>query len=73
MRTVVVVLALCSSACGFLEQLQINGPQRLDPSKVYLNRVDVVRVGPRETQRFACVDRMLVCTQRGIEFECACP
>jgi hypothetical protein len=71
--TLVIALALTTSACGFLEQLQINGPARLDPNKVYLNRLDVVRVRPRETNRFACLNSPLVCNQRGIEFECSCP
>jgi hypothetical protein len=71
--TLVVVLALASGACSFLDQLQLYGPPRLDPNKVYLNRADFVRVGPRETQRFACVNGPLICNQRGIEFECSCP
>lgn len=72
-RTAVIALASSLSACSVLDQLQFNGPPRLDPSKVYLNPVDVVRVGPRETERFACARGPLACTQRGIEFECSCP
>jgi len=72
-HVVVIVLATALSGCSFLDQLQLNGPQRLDPSKVYLNRADVVYVGPRETQRFACAGGPLVCSLRGVEFECSCP
>jgi hypothetical protein len=72
-RTAVIALGLSLSACSVLDQLQFNGAPRLDPSKVYLNQVDVVRVRPRETERFACARGMLVCIQRGVEFECSCP
>ena len=69
----VIALALVTGACSLLDQLRINGPARLDPNRVYLNRADVVRVGARETNRFACVNAPLTCYQRGIEFECSCP
>jgi hypothetical protein len=33
-RTAVIALASSLSACSVLDQLQFNGPMRLDPSKV---------------------------------------
>jgi len=74
MRSItVIVLALALSACSVLDGLQFNAAPRLDPNKVYLNRADLVHVGPRETHRFACVNPPLLCEQHGVGFECRCP
>jgi hypothetical protein len=67
-----LALTLLLGACGFLDQLEFGGPS-LNPNKVYLNRADVVTVGARETYRYACVDRALLCVSRGVGFECRCP
>ena len=69
----VIALSFVTGACSLLDQLEINGPARLDPNRVYLNRADIVRVGPRETNRFACINGPLICNQRGVDFECSCP
>jgi hypothetical protein len=70
--TVVIAFALAASACSVLEQIDFGG-SRLDRNKVYLNATDVVVASPRETHRYACVDRPLLCVQHGIGFECRCP
>ena len=73
MRTCsLVALTLLLGACGFLDQIQLGGPS-FNPNKVYLNPADVVTVGAREAQRFACVDQPLLCVSRGVGFECRCP
>jgi hypothetical protein len=67
-----LALTLLLGACGFLDQIYIDGPS-LNPNKIYLNRADIVTVGARETSRYACVDRPLECVSRGVGFDCRCP
>ena len=69
---IVSVLAALLGACGFLDQVSLNGPG-LNPNKVYLNRTDVISVSRRDTERYACRDGLLICVQRGIGFDCRCP
>lgn len=67
-----LALTLLLGACGFLDQIQRHGPS-LSPNKIYLNRADVITVGAREANRYACVDPPLLCVSRGIGFDCRCP
>ena len=69
---VLLALALLLGACGFLDQIYLDGPS-LNPNKIYLNRMDVVTVAARDTYRYACVDRPLLCVSHGIGLECRCP
>lgn len=71
-NTLVIVLAFALGGCSLLEQIQFGGSS-LDPNKIYLQPTTVVSVSPRETYRYGCVDRPLLCVQHGIEFECRCP
>jgi hypothetical protein len=68
----VIVLAVALCGCSFLEQINFGGSS-LDPNKVYLDQMSVVSVSPRETYRYACVGRPLLCVQHGVDFECRCP
>lgn len=67
----ILALALLLGACGFLDQMQLGGPSY--SNKIYLSRSDVISVGVRETDRYACVNGPLMCTSRGIGFDCHCP
>jgi hypothetical protein len=69
---VVVVLALHTGACSLLDQIQFNGTS-LDPNKVYLNVRDVIRITPRDAERYACIGQPLMCTLHGVAYECTCP
>jgi hypothetical protein len=72
---VLVTLAVFTmlGGCSVLDQIQLNGPARLDPNKVYLGTSRVQSVSARETGRYACVDVPMICEQRGIGFDCRCP
>jgi hypothetical protein len=61
------------SGCSMLDQIQLNGPERLDPNKVYLGSSRVTNLRAAETGRYACVNAVLVCVQRGTAFDCSCP
>ena len=63
---------LLLGACGSLDRIYLDGPS-WNPNKIYLNRADVVAVGARETHRYACPDRPLLCVSRGVGFDCHCP
>jgi hypothetical protein len=71
-----VLLTLASmsllGACSFLDQLEVNGPPGLDPSRIYLgtSRVSVSRLA--DLDRYACVGTPLVCEQAGTGFQCRC-
>jgi len=67
-----LVLVLTLSACSVFDQIDF-GRAGLDPNKVYLSQTSVVRVSPRESYRYACVNPPLVCVQHGIGLECRCP
>ncbi len=68
----VIVLASLLNACSILDRINFDPPS-LDPSKIYLSPTSVVSVAARQTHRYACVDRPLLCINRGVEFECRCP
>ena len=70
--TIVIALVFALSACSYLEQIQLNGYAR-NPNKIYLDQMSIVSVSFRDTHRYACFDRPLLCVQRGIGFECRCP
>ena len=67
-----LALTLLLGACSFVDQIQLSSPG-LSSNKIYLNRMDVVTVGTREAHRYACVNPPLLCTSRGVVFECHCP
>ena len=69
---VVVALALHTGGCSLLDQIQFNGTS-LDPNKVYLNVRDVIRITPRDAERYACIGQPLMCTLHGVAYECTCP
>jgi hypothetical protein len=71
--TVVIALALASSACSILDRIEF-GRSSLDPNRIYLSAEEMpVTVSPRDTHRYACVGTPLICLQRGVSFECRCP
>jgi hypothetical protein len=72
-RVLAIFALALISGCSMLDQIQLNGPQRLDPNKVYLGTSRVTNLRAADTGRYACVNAALVCVQRGIGFDCACP
>jgi hypothetical protein len=60
------------SGCSLLDQISLNGPPKLDPNKVYLGSARVTNLSAQETGRYSCVGTPLICTQRGIGFDCHC-
>ncbi len=66
------IAVLLLSGCSVLDQITLNGPPKLDPSKVYLGR-SAILARPRELDRYACVNGPLQCTSHGIMLECVCP
>ena len=70
--TIVLVLGLALSACSALGQFNFGAPS-LNPNKIYLDQTSVVRVSPRESHRYACVNPPLLCVQHGLGLECRCP
>jgi hypothetical protein len=38
-----------------------------------LNARDVIRISPRDAQRYACIGQPLMCMQHGVVYECTCP
>lgn len=61
------------SGCSFFDQIAINGSEQLDPNKVYLGSSRVTNLRASETGRYACVNGPMMCTQRGVGFDCSCP
>ncbi len=73
MRSILAIaLASLLGACSVLDRISVNAPS-LDPNKIYLSPATAVSVAPRQTHRYACVDRIMLCVQRGVDFECRCP
>jgi hypothetical protein len=58
--------------CTLLDQFELNGPQPLDPNKVYLGTSRVTDLNVRELDRYGCVGTALICEHRGIGFDCRC-
>ena len=69
------VLAVCGllGGCSFLDELTLSGGPRLDPNKIYLGDARVRNLHVTELDKYACVDKALVCTQSGASFDCSCP
>jgi hypothetical protein len=73
-RVLATLAALATlGGCSVLDQINLNGPARLDPNKVYLGTGRVNSLSARETGRYACVGPPMICVQRGIGFDCSCP
>lgn len=67
-----LALTLVLGGCGFLDQATLGGSS-YNPNKIYLRGVETVTVGTRETHRYACYSGPLMCTSRGVGFDCHCP
>ena len=72
---IAMAMVFCSllSACSIFDQIVFNGPPKRDPTKVYLDKNQVLSVGPRETYKYACVGGPMLCEHGGVTFECRCP
>lgn len=70
--SVLGVLALFVSGCGFLDRINFGAPS-LSSNNIYLRQGEIAEVKPREDHRYACVEGPLLCVQYGATFECRCP
>jgi hypothetical protein len=60
------------SGCSVLDQISLNGPPKLDPSRIYLGTSRVMLRG-REVEKYACVNSPLLCEGAGSLYQCRCP
>ena len=72
---VFAILAVFTMVCGcsVLDQIELNGPPRLDPNKIYLGTSRVGNLRATQTSRYACVRGPMLCEHRGTGFDCYCP
>lgn len=59
--------------CSLLDRIELDGPPRLDPHKIYLGTSRVDNLRATETSRYACVGVPMICQNRGTGFDCYCP
>ena len=67
-----LVFAGSVGGCSFLDQLELNGPPKLDPNKIYLG-TSIIDVSRHDLDRYACVNGPVMCRQFGVTYECSCP
>lgn len=66
-----VLLVLLLGGCSVLDSAMTSSGFRYDPTKIYLGP-EPVSVSRKDIDRYACVERVLICRAYGTSMDCRC-